>query len=58
MEIHSRELCPHCIEIIEVNEQMRTIREDARCLVEKTTRFCQSCHQELGSTVTFRFKVK
>ncbi len=56
MVIQTRELCPNCIDFTDVNEELKVIRDDEIYLIEKVTRYCQECHQELGNTVTLRFK--
>jgi hypothetical protein len=58
MIIHSRELCPHCIDLTEVFEEKKIVREEELFRVEKVVRYCQSCNQELTNTVTLKFKHK
>ncbi len=56
MSTQSRELCPRCIDLIEVIEEKKIIREDEICFVEKVSHYCQSCNLELNNTVTLKFK--
>lgn len=58
MSIHSRELCPQCIDLTEFSEEKKIIREDEICLVERIIRYCQCCKRELSNTVILRFKHK
>ncbi len=56
MSTETRELCPNCIDLINVIEQKSVVREDEICLVERTVRYCESCYQELTNTITLKFK--
>jgi hypothetical protein len=58
MVVHSREICPNCVDFIEVSEEKKIVREDEICLVERVISRCPSCHQELICKVNFRFKTK
>jgi hypothetical protein len=56
MSTNFKELCPNCIDLMQVTEEKRIIREDEICFVERVTRYCQSCNHELTNTVTLKFK--
>jgi hypothetical protein len=56
MSIQPKELCPNCIDLIQVSEESHVIRNDEIYLIEKVVRYCRECHYELGNTVTLRFK--
>jgi len=58
MDISNRELCPNCIELIEVIEEKKVLREEEVYLIEKAVRYCCLCHQELANTINLRFKHK
>jgi hypothetical protein len=54
----SRELCPNCIDITEVEENKQIIREEEIYLVEKVVRYCRTCHGELSNVINLHFKTK
>ena len=56
MVSNAKELCPNCIDLTGIEEVIKTVREDDKCLVEKVIRYCSSCQQELADTVTLKFK--
>ena len=58
MVTQKRELCPNCIDLTEVVEDRKIVREDEIYMVERVIRYCQSCNQELTNTVTLKFKHK
>ncbi len=58
MIFQKRELCPNCIDLTEVIEDRKIVREDEIYMVENIVRYCQSCNQELTNTVTLKFKHK
>lgn len=58
MNVKSKELCPNCINLIEVIEERKIIREEEIFLVERVIQYCQSCQQELVNTINLKFKYR
>lgn len=56
MEANNRELCPHCIDLVEVDVEKKIVREDEISFVERIIHYCCDCHKELVHTTTLRFK--
>jgi len=58
MNISTRELCPHCIDLMEVTVEKKIVREDEISFIEKVIHYCGCCNHELASTINLRFKHK
>ncbi|MDD5700985.1 MAG: hypothetical protein PHU23_02945 [Dehalococcoidales bacterium] len=56
MRANNRELCPHCIDLMEVTVEKKIVREDEISFVEKAIHYCCGCNNELVKTVTLKFK--